>query len=226
MASAGVDWWPRDEAELVSLQHRLGVLAVGAPRWVVPAGPLRIAAVFAATPRDHYGPGSAGDRAIVAAVSFENDRRVEAAVIEDQFDAPYAPGLLARREGRVLERAVRTLQRTPDVLMVNATGRDHPRRAGLALHLGAACDVPSLGVTDRPLLARTEGDELRLDDEVVAYLVRPRSDARPVVVHAGWRIDAATARAVVLGLPGDSRTPTPLREARRLARTRRAELAD
>ncbi|HEY8236284.1 MAG TPA: endonuclease V, partial [Gaiellaceae bacterium] len=68
----------------------------------------------------------------------------------------YEPGLLALREGPVLETAVRALTARPDALLVDATGRDHPRRAGLALQLGAILDLPSVGVTHRPLLA--DGD--------------------------------------------------------------------
>jgi deoxyribonuclease V len=117
------------------------------------------------------------------------------------------------------------------VLMVNASGRDHPRRAGLALHLGAACGLPTIGVTDRPLLAsaaepglqRGAVAELMLEDEVVGYRLRTRAGSRAVVVHAGWRVDAQTACSVVLRVSCSSRTPAPLREARRLARTARSQ---
>lgn len=70
--------------------------------------------------------------------------------------AAYHPGLLALREGPMLEAAVAALPRAPDVLVVNATGRDHPRRAGLALQLGAVVGVPTVGVTHRPMLAAGE----------------------------------------------------------------------
>ena len=67
---------------------------------------------------------------------------------------PYLPALLALREGPLLEQAVRALPIVPEVLIVNATGRDHPRRAGLALHLGAVLGLPTVGVTTRPLVAQ------------------------------------------------------------------------
>ena len=59
--------------------------------------------------------------------------------------------------GPLLEAAILALTERPEVLLANATGRDHPRGAGLALHLGAVLDLPSIGVTDRPLLG--EGRE-------------------------------------------------------------------
>jgi len=78
------------------------------------------------------------------------------------------------------EAAVRALWPVPDVVLVDTTGRDHPRHGGLALHLGAALDLPSVGVTHRPLLARGDWpadkagavSPLVLDGVVVGYWLR------------------------------------------------------
>ena len=150
--------------------------------------------------------------------------------MEGTFLAPYAPGSLALRQLPLLEQACRALCIEPDVLLVNATGRDHPRRAGLALHLGAVLGIATVGVTDRPLAASGgvpgphHGDRARLllDGEVVGYRLRTRTAARPVCVSAGWRTDPETAVAVVLAASPTERTPLPLREARRRARAARA----
>jgi deoxyribonuclease V len=138
--------------------------------------------------------------------------------------------MLALREGPLLEHAVRALPIAPEVLLVNATGRDHPRRAGLALHLGAVLGLPTVGVTTRPLLAegawppdqRGATAPLRLGGEAVGYWVRTRAGAKPVAVHAAWQTDAQAAVQVVLAATRRARTPEPLRRARTLARTRRA----
>jgi deoxyribonuclease V len=158
---------------------------------------------------------------------------VASAVVGGETGAPYEPGLLALREGPLLESAVRALPERPDVVLVDATGRDHPRRAGLALQLGAVLELPTAGVTDRPLMGEgAEPDEgrgaradLRLDREVVACRVRTRAGARPLVVHPAWRTDLDTAVAVVLAAAPRRRTPEPLRLARRLAREARARAA-
>ena len=151
-------------------------------------------------------------------------------MVFDTVPAAYVPGLLALREGPILEAAVRTLDTLPDVLLVDATGRDHPRRAGLALHLGAALDVPTVGVTHRPLvgggaepaLARGATAPIRIGDDEVARWVRTASVVRPVVAHAGWRTDATTAATVVLACSSEAaRTPMPLQQARRVAREAR-----
>jgi hypothetical protein len=82
-------------------------------------------------------------------------RRVLAGVsVRGRAGWPYLPTLLALREGPLLEQAVRALEIVPEVLVVNATGRDHPRRAGLALPLGAVLELPTVGVTTRPLVAQ------------------------------------------------------------------------
>jgi hypothetical protein len=124
--------------------------------------------------------------------------------------------LLALREGPLLEQAVRALPTTPEVLLVNATGRDYPRRAGLALHLGAVLGLPMVRVTVRPLVA--EGSRpadrrgamapLRLGGEVVGCWVRTRAGAKPVAVHAAWRTDAQTVVQVVLAATRRARTPS------------------
>jgi deoxyribonuclease V len=120
------------------------------------------------------------------------------------------------------------------VLLVNATGRDHPRRAGLALQLGAVLGLPTVGVTDRPLLAEGEWPAedagatapLELDGERVGAWLRTRPRARPVAVHAAWQTDVDTAVAVVLAATRrPARTPEPLRRARTAARVARARVA-
>lgn len=152
------------------------------------------------------------------------------AVVQQAVGAAYLPGLLALREGPVLAAAVAALTQTPDVLLVDASGADHPRRAGLAIHLGWALDLPTVGITRRPLRAggedpaqvRGEWSPLQLDGDVVAASVCTRTGARPVVAHAGWRTDVETAVAVALAASTEgARAPVPLQEARRVAREAR-----
>ena len=207
--------------------------------WRWPASgqsPPLLGGCFVAFALGEAGPGRAGDRAWAGAVTmypatgrtYHIDEEV---VIAGAAGAAYEPGLLALREGPILSEAVESLGRRPDVLLVDATGRDHPRRAGLALHLGAFADIPSVGVTRRPLYAagslppldRGASSPLVLAGEEVARWVCTRSGARPVVAHAGWRTDPAMAAQIVLAATtAGARTPTPLREARRAARETRA----
>jgi len=219
--------WPCTPAELVAEQRRL---ATESPSpWQPQRGELAVGACFVCFPRGHAGAGAAGDAAWAGAVVMRGRRVTASHVVTGVAAAPYEPGLLALREGQLLGTVVRGLAEPPDVLLVDATGRDHPRRAGLALHLGAVLGLPTAGVTHRPLLAAGEwppdqrgaAAPLLLDGEVVAHWVRTRAGRRPLVVHAGWRVAALTAVELVRGTCGPHRTPRQLREARRLARRAR-----
>jgi deoxyribonuclease V len=226
-----VSEWPRSAAELVAVQEELA--AARPPPWVRPVGPLAIGACVVAFPRGRTGAGAGGDPAWAAAAVLRGRDVLAEATIAGAAAAPYEAGLLALREGPLHAAAVRALDHPPDVLLVDATGRDHPRRAGLALQLGVVLDLPTVGVTHRPLLA-TGGmpadasgatADLLLDGERVGAWLRTRRGARPVAVHAGWRTDVDTAIAVVLEAAGRLRTPEPVRHARRLARVTRSAAA-
>ena len=213
--------WPRTREELIEEQLRLAALEPEAWEFEPDA---RVGGVFVCFARGGTGPGAAGDRAWAAASVGD-----ETAVVEGRAGAAYEPGLLALREGPLLEAAVRALREPPDVVLVDATGRDHPRRAGLALHLGAVLELPTIGVTHRPLAAEGEWPaEERgartpfvVEDELVGNWLRTRAATRPLAVHGAWRTNPATAAEVVLGV-SHARTPEPLRQARRRAREARA----
>lgn len=221
--------WPESADELVELQARLAA-ATAAPWSPPPPRGLLVAGVFVTFPTGASGPGHAGDAAWAAAATERDGAPVEEVVARGVAGAPYRAGLLALREGALLEAALRTLAERPDLVLVDATGRDHPRRAGLAAHLGAVLALPTIGVTDRALAATavTPGEErgasapLLLDGETVGYAVRTRAGIRPLLAHAGWRTTPEQARDLLLALTPRWRTPRPLRAARTLARVARA----
>jgi deoxyribonuclease V len=189
-----------------------------------PASGAAIGGCFVCFPRGLSGAGAAGDPAWAAAALGD-----VVVVRAGRAPAPYQPGLLALREGPLLEAAVAALRTPPGVLLVNATGRDHPRRAGLALHLGAVLGLPTVGVTHRPLVAagdqpaggRGATSPLLLDGEEVGRWLVTRSGRRPLAVTPGWRIGLEDAIEVVLACTGRARSPDPLRAARHAARLAR-----
>jgi len=221
--------WPTSADELIAAQRALAAATPDA--WQPPAS--RDPAIGAAVvifPRGQAGRGARGDRAWAAAAVLRRRSVVAEATIDSAATGPYEPGLLALREGPSLEAAVRALAVTPDVLLVDATGADHPRRAGLALQLGAVLGLPTIGVTHRPLLAHGEWPEdvrgarswLTIDGDRVGAWVRTRTGARPLAVHAGWRMTLEVEIDIVLSCALGHRTPEPFRHARRLARISRA----
>jgi deoxyribonuclease V len=218
-----VSTWPESPEALALLQEELASRPVTLWR---PSGRFAVGGCFVCFSQARPGPGHAGDFGWAGAAVGPLT-----AVAIGPAPAVYEPGLLALREGPLLEQAVRALGEVPDALLVNATGRDHPRRAGLALHLGAVLGVPTVGVTHRPLQAsgdwpadeRGSTSPLLLEGELVGYWLRTRRGARPVAVDAAWRTGPQVAVEVVLGATERSRTPEPIRLARTAARTTRAE---
>ena len=218
--------WPADED---ALERAQAALAAAAPTPWRRVGAPRVAGCFVCFGRGVGGHGARGEPGWAAAALGAGPGG-PVAVVRGAAGAPYRAGRLALREGPLLEAAVRALPERPDVVLVDATGRDHPRGAGLALHLGAVLDLPSVGVTHRPLLAegpwpgpaRGAHAPLVLAGEEVGAWLRVRPGRRPLAVHAAWRTDVATAIAVVVDVLGRARTPEPLRRARHAARVARA----
>ena len=252
--------WPSTDEHLVAVQRALAEEAeaeVGAHPWSS-GRPPAIGGCFVAFARGEAGPGRPGDRAWAAAVvwraesspphrgrrvdhhlrgvpAVEGPRRADDVLTQEvaaqRVPAAYVPSMLARREGPVLADAVLALDPVPDVLLVDSTGIDHPRRAGLAVHLGAVAGIATVGVTQHPLVASGEEPDLRrgamtpvrVDDQLAGFWVCTKTGARPVVAHAGWRTTPEIAAATVLAASTDAaRTPVPLQEARRVAREARA----
>lgn len=224
--------WPISREELAAVQNALGKAR---PKlWELSDGMSLVAGCFICYPKKHEGSGAAGDLCWTAAVLFRDGQPAAAEVLKGKTSKAYEPGLLALREGAWLEEAVRRLPELPQVVLVNATGRDHPRRAGLALHLGARLSLPTVGVTRNPLFAegpwpedeRGASSPLRIGDETVGRWLRTRRGSPPLAVHAAWRTEPGTAVAVVMSVTGHCRTPEPLRQARRAARLARAGIVN
>jgi deoxyribonuclease V len=224
--------WPADRDALIAEQRRLAVAAP--PEWQPASRDVAIGACVVCFARGQTGVGARGDRAWAAAAVMRGRRVVCDTTIDGQAGGPYEPGLLALREGPTLVAAVRSLALPPDVLLVDATGRDHPRRAGMALHLGAALALPTIGVTHRPLLAIGEWPDdrrgatapLLLDGERVGAWLRTRAGTRPLAIHSGWRTTVEVAVQVVVRASSGHRTPEPFRRARWLARVVRTEAGE
>jgi deoxyribonuclease V len=134
---------------------------------------------------------------------------------------PYVPGLLSFREAPVLLEAFAKVQAQPDAVMCDGQGLAHPRRLGLACHVGLFLDVPTLGCAKSRLTGKFKepgkapGSIAPLVDrgEVVGEVVRTKFNVQPVYVSAGHRIDLASAVRVVLASCHGYRIPEPTRLA-------------
>ncbi|RNL86814.1 endonuclease V [Halostreptopolyspora alba] len=172
---------------------------------------------------------AAGDTHLVAAavvLSVPELGVVDSATVVAEPRFPYVPGLFAFREVPPLLEAVEALSVTPDVFVCDGFGLAHPRRFGLASHLGVLLERRTLGVgkspfvgrADPPADARGSWSPLVDGDEVVGRALRTRSGVRPVYVSIGHRVDLDGASDLVLRLAPRFRSPEPIRHADRLSR--------
>jgi len=148
-------------------------------------------------------------------------------MIEHPIRFPYIPGLLAFRELPLILAAVESLSQLPDLLLVDGQGIAHPRRLGIASHLGVLLDRPTIGCAKSILVGRARepaGEpgsvtELKDGQDVIGMLVRTRRGSKPLVVSIGHRVDLALAVEIVLRCCDGRRLPQPLAEADRLVRS-------
>ncbi len=205
--------WPTDPEAARALQARLARRVRAVPL----LGHVRhVAGVDAA-----YDKPTATCVAAAVCYDMEEGAAVEVATATGRVRFPYRSGLLAFREGPIVLDALACLRKPPDVLLVDAHGVAHPRRAGLAAHLGVLLDMPAVGCAKTRLVGHHERvradrggwSEIRIGDEVVGRAVRTRRNVKPIYVSVGHLSDLPTATALVLRLAPRFRVPEPLRHA-------------
>ncbi|WP_086819942.1 endonuclease V [Allokutzneria sp. NRRL B-24872] len=208
---------PGTEAEAVEIQQRL--------RHRVELSGTDVSAARTAVGLD---VDYTGDRIVAAAVVLEvaTLEVVQTSVAEGETIFPYIPGLFAFREVPTLLAALDGLDEAPDVLVCDGQGLAHPRRFGLACHLGVITGLPAIGVAKTPL-GRYEmpGPErgaraplLHDDGGEVGAALRTRDGVKPVFVSVGHRTDLDSACALTLLLTPKYRVPETTRLADQLCR--------
>ena len=164
-------------------------------------------------------------RASVVVLSFPELQVVDSEVAECPVRFPYIPGLLSFREIPPLLTAFSRLQTAPDLVIVDGQGIAHPRRFGLASHLGLILDKPTIGCAKSRLWGRYEEPgleqgaytELTDKDEVIGVVVRTRTNVRVVYVSIGHKISLDSARTWILACCRGYRLPETTRYAHNAA---------
>lgn len=164
-------------------------------------------------------------RAAAVVLRYPELEVVDTAIARRPTNFPYVPGLLSFRECPAALRALDGLTATADVLVCDGQGYAHPRRFGLACHLGLLSGVPSIGVAKSRLIGvhdpvpDTKGAWVPLRDggETVGAVLRTRKGVKPVFVSVGYGFTLTTAVELVLGLTPRYRLPETTRQAHRLA---------
>ncbi|MCX5649444.1 MAG: endonuclease V, partial [Planctomycetota bacterium] len=161
------------------------------------------------------------------------DELLAAVVVVMRARWPYVPGFLSFREAPVVLEAFRQLKTRPDLVICDGQGRAHPRRLGLASHVGLALGVPTIGCAKSLLVGtvprepgRRRGGRAPLMDggERIGTALRTQTGVKPVFVSVGYRIDLASAERWVLAASPRFRLAEPIRAAHRLVTAYKASL--
>lgn len=164
-------------------------------------------------------------RAAIAVLDFESLDVVETAIARHPTTFPYVPGLLSFREVPAVLEAMLKLNAEPDLLLCDGQGIAHPRRFGIAAHLGLLVDIPAVGVA-KSRLTGTHDDvppekgsfvPLMDKDEQIGVVLRSRTNVKPLYVSPGHRVGIDSAHELVMKCVTKYRLPETTRRAHKLA---------
>ena len=164
-------------------------------------------------------------RAAVVVMRYPQLEVVEIACSERKTTFPYIPGLLAFREGPVILDALGKLRSEPEAFIFDGMGQIHPRRMGIAAHLGLWLRRPTLGCGKSPYIgeyaelaeAKGSSSPIRHRNEQIGVALRTRTKVKPVYVSAGHLIDLESAVRLTMALTTRYRLPAPIRAAHQAA---------
>lgn len=173
-----------------------------------------------------YGNDDDQIKAAVVLLDADTLEVVETAVSEDEATFPYIPGLFSFREMPSLIKAFESLNTSPDLVVCDGHGYAHPRRFGLACHLGVVFDIPAIGCGktrligeyDEPGINRGDYGLLLDNGETVGAVLRTQTNVKPVFVSTGHRISLESACKWILQLSPKYRLPETTRAADQLGR--------
>lgn len=217
--------WNLSPSEAVSLQQTLRERVILQPL------PSQIQVLGAAD----VGYVPSMKKMVAAMVTFQwpDLTPLEAAQSTFHMDFPYIPGLLSFREVPPLLEAFESLGRKPDVILCDGQGIAHPRKLGLASHLGICLDLPTVGCAKKKLcgnhetlpLIRGQCQPLMFQGERVGYVLCSRTGVKPIYISPGHKADGESSLQLVRRCLGTYRIPQPLRHAHHLATRLRNQLA-
>ena len=172
-----------------------------------------------------FEDGNRITRAALVVLSYPDLQIVERQLAKIPTAFPYVPGLLSFREMPAILQAYSNLNQQPDLLLCDGQGIAHPRRFGIACHLGLWLDLPTIGVAKKKLVGKhepvpdTKGDWVPLQDkgETIGAVLRSRQGVQPLYVSPGHRVSQCGAVDWVLRCLTRYRLPEPTRQAHKLA---------
>jgi deoxyribonuclease V len=164
-------------------------------------------------------------QAAVIICSYPDLELIEIVRAQQATSYPYIPGLLTFREGPVLEEAFQKLKHEPDVFIFDGMGIIHPRKIGIAAHMGLWLDKPTIGCGkthfigeyEQPDTEKGAYSELIYKGELLGVVLRTRTNVKPVYISVGHRAELQTAIQLTLSVTPKYRLPRPIRLAHNAA---------
>lgn len=210
--------WPGDAAAAMAVQQAL--------RAQIRLEPLAEPPKIIAGVDVSYDLASNLTRAFIVLVDFPSLKMLASVRAELPTRFPYIPGFLSFREIPAILEALRLLPQKPDLLMVDGQGVAHPRRMGIAAHLGVLLDMPSIGIAKSRLVgsyAEPENEKgaftpLYHKDERIGVVLRSKRNTRPLFISPGHRVDFDGALALAIQCLTTYRLPEPTRLADKLSK--------
>ena len=205
--------WQLSIAQALDMQRRLSKQVLRAGKVIAPG--------FIAGVDIAVGKANEIAQAAVVVLSYPELRLVAVELVQGRLEFPYIPGLLSFRESPLILAACRKLSLTPDLIIVDGQGVAHPRRLGLASHLGLFLDVPTIGCAksrlcgshDIPTEEAGSYTEVLDKGEVIGVALRTRTGVKPLYISTGHRISLENAIYWVLQCCRGYRLPEPTRLA-------------
>jgi len=158
----------------------------------------------------------------IVVLDYKTLRPLSYALVQSKTSFPYVPGYLAFREVPALIEALSLMEEKPDVIVVDGHGIAHPRRMGIAAHLGALIDIPTMGIAkkklygtyDEPGFIKGESTPLKArDGEMMGYVLRTKNKVKPVYISPGNHISLENCLEIAVQCTGNYRIPEPTRRA-------------
>jgi deoxyribonuclease V len=213
--------WPQTVEEAIKIQENLREKVITEDRFTEPIR-------YVAGVDMGFEADGTISRAAVAVLSFPDLLVVETALAHRPTSFPYIPGFLSFREIPAVLDALEKIQTAPDMILCDGQGIAHPRRLGIASHLGVILDIPTIGVAKSLLigkhqeLAETRGSWQPLihKGETIGAVLRTRLGVKPLYISSGYRVSLSTAIDYVMRCTPKYRLPETTRIADKLASNR------
>jgi deoxyribonuclease V len=210
--------WNLTTSQARDLQNRL---ALDVCRLGNVVEPRFIAGIDVSSPLRARGMGTAA----VVVLAYPGLELVETKTVRGQIDFPYVPGLLSFREAPLILQAFEKITHTPDLIIVDGQGIAHPRRLGIAAHLGLFFDIPTIGCAKsrlcgtyvEPAPAAGNFEELTDNGESIGVVLRTKNNVKPLFISVGNNIAIEDAVSWIMRCCRGYRLPEPIRFAHHAA---------